>query len=99
MPAFDRRSSASLVKFSGKGMPRSGERICGCGGLRSGSELAGEVMTTAINAELVIEKRPIAVVGTGLVGAGWAIVFARAGHLVRLFDSVPGAAERAMPKR
>ncbi|MDG2320306.1 MAG: 3-hydroxyacyl-CoA dehydrogenase [Rhodospirillaceae bacterium] len=29
---------------------------------------------------------PIAVVGAGLVGAGWAIVFARAGHDVRLYD-------------
>ena len=32
---------------------------------------------------------PIAVVGAGLVGAGWAIVFARAGHSVRIFDAVP----------
>ncbi|MBV9998054.1 MAG: 3-hydroxyacyl-CoA dehydrogenase [Verrucomicrobia bacterium] len=48
------------------------------------------------DAGLAGEKRPIAVVGTGLVGAGWAIVFARAGHPVRLFDSVPGAAERAI---
>src|ERR1700674_5703995 len=31
-------------------------------------------------------SKPIAVVGAGLVGRGWAIVFARAGHLVRLFD-------------
>ena len=37
----------------------------------------------------------IAVVGAGLVGSGWAIVFARAGFDVTLFDSVPGAAERA----
>jgi len=29
---------------------------------------------------------PVAVVGAGLVGAGWAIVFARAGHEVRIFD-------------
>ena len=29
---------------------------------------------------------PIAVVGAGLVGAGWAIVFARSGHPVRLYD-------------
>lgn len=38
----------------------------------------------------------IAVVGTGLVGSGWAIVFARAGFAVSLYDSVPGAAERAL---
>ncbi len=29
----------------------------------------------------------IAVVGAGLVGAGWAIVFARAGHRVKLYDA------------
>jgi len=53
-------------------------------------------MAAAIDIQLVGEKRSIAVVGTGLVGSGWAIVFARAGHPVRLFDSVPGAAERAI---
>lgn len=37
----------------------------------------------------------IAIVGTGLVGSGWAIVFARAGFPVSLHDSAPGAAERA----
>ncbi len=37
----------------------------------------------------------VAVVGTGLVGSGWAIVFARAGLAVALHDAVPGAAERA----
>ena len=37
----------------------------------------------------------IAIVGTGLVGSGWAIVFARAGLRVSLYDSAPGAAERA----
>ena len=50
----------------------------------------------AEKAESLKKKSPIAVVGTGLVGAGWAIVFARVGHPVRLFDSVPGAAERAI---
>jgi 3-hydroxyacyl-CoA dehydrogenase len=33
-------------------------------------------------------KSSIAVIGAGLVGAGWAIVFARAGHPVRIFDEV-----------
>jgi L-gulonate 3-dehydrogenase len=42
------------------------------------------------------KKSPIAVIGTGLVGSGWGIVFARAGYPVRLFDSMPGASERAM---
>ena len=31
-------------------------------------------------------SKPVTVVGAGLVGRGWAIVLARAGHLVRLFD-------------
>ncbi len=38
----------------------------------------------------------VAVVGAGLVGSGWAIVFARAGLPVRLYDSEPGVAERAL---
>jgi L-gulonate 3-dehydrogenase len=37
----------------------------------------------------------IAIIGTGLVGAGWAIVFARAGYDVALYDAEPGAADRA----
>ena len=37
----------------------------------------------------------VAIVGTGLVGSGWAIVFARAGRPVRLYDAAPGAAEAA----
>jgi L-gulonate 3-dehydrogenase len=38
----------------------------------------------------------IAIVGSGLVGSGWAIVFARAGFPVALYDSVEGAAARAL---
>lgn len=38
----------------------------------------------------------IAVVGSGLIGRAWAMVFARAGHPVRLFDIAPGAVERAL---
>jgi 3-hydroxyacyl-CoA dehydrogenase len=38
----------------------------------------------------------IAIIGTGLVGSAWAIVFARAGCIVSLFDSVPGAADKAV---
>ncbi|TLU70949.1 3-hydroxyacyl-CoA dehydrogenase [Lichenicoccus roseus] len=37
----------------------------------------------------------IGIVGAGLVGLGWAIVFARAGHAVRLYDNAPGAAAEA----
>jgi 3-hydroxyacyl-CoA dehydrogenase len=36
------------------------------------------------------------VVGTGLVGSGWAIVFARSGLSVRMFDAQPGAATSAL---
>ena len=38
----------------------------------------------------------IAVVGAGRVGRAWAIVFARAGHPVTLFDTAPGAADAAL---
>lgn len=37
-----------------------------------------------------------AIVGTGLVGRAWAMVFARAGWRARLWDPVEGAAERAV---
>ena len=38
----------------------------------------------------------IAIVGTGLVGSGWAIVFARAGYEVSLYDTAAGAPARAL---
>jgi 3-hydroxyacyl-CoA dehydrogenase len=38
----------------------------------------------------------IAIVGTGLIGRAWAMVFARAGHDVKIWDNEPGAAQRAM---
>ena len=38
----------------------------------------------------------IAVVGAGLIGGAWAIVFARAGHAVTVWDPVPGAAEATL---
>ncbi len=41
-------------------------------------------------------RAPIACVGTGLVGRAWAIVFARAGHPVRLFDETQATAEAAL---
>ncbi len=40
--------------------------------------------------------RPVAVIGAGLVGAGWAIVFARAGLEVRIYDVNPQATEWAL---
>jgi L-gulonate 3-dehydrogenase len=38
----------------------------------------------------------IAIVGTGLVGRAWSIVFARAGYPVTLFDPTDGAAAKAI---
>jgi L-gulonate 3-dehydrogenase len=39
-------------------------------------------------------KGHIAVVGAGLVGSGWAIVFARAGYEVKAYDASPDTRER-----
>ena len=38
----------------------------------------------------------VAIVGAGLIGRSWAIVFARAGFGVRLWDAAPGACEAAI---
>ena len=38
----------------------------------------------------------IAIVGAGLVGRAWALVFARAGHTVRIYDPAAGMAEDAL---
>lgn len=40
-------------------------------------------------------SEPVAVVGTGLVGRSWALVFARAGHPVAMFDALAEAADHA----
>lgn len=42
-------------------------------------------------------NRTIAIVGAGLVGAGWAVVYARAGFKVQMFDANPEITSRAMP--
>ncbi|GAA1897588.1 3-hydroxyacyl-CoA dehydrogenase NAD-binding domain-containing protein [Lapillicoccus jejuensis] len=39
-------------------------------------------------------RPPVVVVGAGLVGRGWAVVFARAGHEVRLVDTDPAVLTR-----
>src|SRR5438128_365748 len=39
---------------------------------------------------------PIGIIGAGLIGRAWAIVFARAGHPVRLYDLDPAAAGAAL---
>ena len=38
----------------------------------------------------------IAIVGTGLIGRSWAMVFARAGHQVRMWDAEPSVAAAAL---
>lgn len=47
--------------------------------------------------ETLAKGRPIAIVGAGLVGAGWALVFARAGLNVRIYDSNPAIANASVP--
>lgn len=43
------------------------------------------------------KQADIALVGTGMIGRSWAICFARAGHTVRLYDHIEGAADAALP--
>lgn len=43
------------------------------------------------------QGRPVAVVGAGLVGAGWALVFARAGLTVRIYDANPAISKACVP--
>ncbi len=44
-------------------------------------------------------KGPIACIGTGTVGSAWAVVYARAGHEVRLYDAMPGTVDDfALPR-
>lgn len=38
----------------------------------------------------------IAIIGCGLVGRAWSMVFARAGYQVKLYDNAPGATEKAL---
>jgi 3-hydroxyacyl-CoA dehydrogenase len=38
----------------------------------------------------------IAIIGSGLIGRAWTMVFARAGHPVRMYDIAPGAVDKAI---
>jgi L-gulonate 3-dehydrogenase len=49
-----------------------------------------------MTANELLGGRPVAVIGAGLVGAGWAIVFARAGLDVRVYDAHRSAADGAL---
>ncbi|MBC7478192.1 MAG: 3-hydroxyacyl-CoA dehydrogenase [Pseudorhodobacter sp.] len=42
-------------------------------------------------------QRPVAIVGAGLVGSGWALVFARAGYAVQAFDPMAEVRDRILP--
>jgi 3-hydroxyacyl-CoA dehydrogenase len=44
-----------------------------------------------------IGDRSMAIVGAGLVGAGWAVVYARAGLKVKMFDANPEITHKAIP--
>ena len=44
----------------------------------------------------LLDGRPVAVIGAGLVGAGWAILFARAGLDVRVYDANRSATDVAL---
>lgn len=43
------------------------------------------------------DQRPVAVVGAGLVGSGWALVFARAGYPVAVYDPSPDVRAGVLP--
>jgi 3-hydroxyacyl-CoA dehydrogenase len=43
------------------------------------------------------DGRTVAIVGAGLVGAGWAVVYARAGLKVKVFDANPEITRKAIP--
>jgi 3-hydroxyacyl-CoA dehydrogenase len=57
------------------------------------SERAGVAMVALPD---LLQGRPVAVIGAGLVGAGWAIVFAGAGLDVRIYDVNPQTTESAL---
>jgi len=50
-----------------------------------------------MNVSKIDLSKPVAVVGAGLVGAGWAIAFARMGLTVRVYDANPEIAQKAIP--
>jgi L-gulonate 3-dehydrogenase len=50
-----------------------------------------------MDAVQVLNGRSVAILGAGLVGAGWAIAFARAGVSVRIFDADSSTAEGVLP--
>lgn len=55
------------------------------GSARAMAEQGGEDATTTV-----------AIIGSGLIGRSWAMLFAAAGFPVRLYDSLPGVVEKAL---
>jgi L-gulonate 3-dehydrogenase len=55
------------------------------------------MVENTMNAAGLNLDKPVAVVGAGLVGAGWAIAFARAGLHVRIYDANESTAAAALP--
>ncbi len=45
----------------------------------------------------MMDRHPVAIVGAGLVGAGWALVFVRAGFPVRVFDRSAEVRGKVLP--
>ena len=75
---------SSEVDSSGPGLsnPRGAERFI--------------ATPVRMKANELLAGRPVAVIGAGLVGAGWAIVFARAGLDVRVYDAHRSATDSAL---
>ncbi|MEJ8856148.1 3-hydroxyacyl-CoA dehydrogenase [Variovorax robiniae] len=44
-----------------------------------------------------VAGRKVAIVGAGLVGAGWAVVYARAGMTVKVYDANPDITRKSIP--
>jgi 3-hydroxyacyl-CoA dehydrogenase len=45
---------------------------------------------------IALKEEKIGIIGAGLIGRAWAMVFARAGHAVALYDANPGATRDAL---
>lgn len=54
-------------------------------------------MTNDVASQVSAQARRVAVIGAGRIGRAWAIVFARAGFEVRLYDAERAALDTALP--
>ena len=70
-------------------------------GQRFGANITGQAISvvrrrcwsTRMSHSREIEMEKIAIIGAGLIGRAWAMVFARAGHPVKLYDADPARCE------